>query len=136
MDRLFLDANILFSAAYRPDAGLRQLWTFPDVTLLTSPYAWDEARRNLPAPAQQARLGDLVAQVHLVGEVPLRPLPAGIVLPQKDQPILLAAIAARATHLLTGDLQDFGPYFEQTIAGVLILPPAVYVRRRAEAMPP
>ena len=112
------------------------MWTFPDVTLLTSPYAWEEARRNLPAPAQHARLVDLVAQIHLVGEVPLRPLPAGIVLPQKDQPILLAAIEARATHLLTGDFQDFGPYFEQTIAGVLILPPAVYVRRRAEAMPP
>jgi hypothetical protein len=33
MHRLFLDANILFSAAYRPDAGLIKLWKLPDATL-------------------------------------------------------------------------------------------------------
>jgi hypothetical protein len=26
VDRVFLDANILFSAAYRPNAGLRLIW--------------------------------------------------------------------------------------------------------------
>jgi len=26
MDRLFLDAHVLFSAAYRPNAGLLKLW--------------------------------------------------------------------------------------------------------------
>lgn len=28
MDKLFLDANILFSAAYRSNAGLLRLWEF------------------------------------------------------------------------------------------------------------
>jgi hypothetical protein len=32
-------------------------------------------------------------------------LPEGVSLPEKDVPILLAAIEARATHLLTGDLR-------------------------------
>lgn len=50
MDRLFLDANILFSAAYRPDAGLRRLWEVPNVELVTSAYAGEEARRNLDLP--------------------------------------------------------------------------------------
>jgi hypothetical protein len=42
--------------------------------------------------------------------------------------IFLAAMAARATHLLTGDKTHFGRYYRRTIAGVLILPPSVYLR--------
>ena len=53
-------------------------------------------------------------------------LPRGIRLPEKDLPILLAAIDGEATHLLTGDWEHFGPYSRQEIAGVLILPPAEY----------
>src|SRR5258708_27693879 len=40
MDRLFLDANVLFSAAYRVDAGLVQLWKLKNVTLRSSHAAW------------------------------------------------------------------------------------------------
>ena len=47
MDRLFLDANVLFSAAYRIDAGLLQLWKLKNVTLCSSRYALEEARINL-----------------------------------------------------------------------------------------
>jgi hypothetical protein len=53
-------------------------------------------------------------------------LPRGVRLPEKDQPILLAAIDGGATHLLTGDWTHFGPYFRQAVAGVMILPPAEY----------
>jgi uncharacterized protein len=53
-------------------------------------------------------------------------LPRGIDLPEKDIPILLAAIDGAATHLLTGDREHFGPYYRQEVAGVLILPPAEY----------
>jgi hypothetical protein len=38
-DRVFLDANILVSAAWRPDTDLLALWTLTDVTRLTSAYA-------------------------------------------------------------------------------------------------
>jgi hypothetical protein len=55
-------------------------------------------------------------------------LPKNLSLPEKDAPIFLAAVAARATHLLTGDLRHFGPYFGRTIGGILILPPATYLR--------
>jgi len=44
MDRLFLDANVLFSAAYMADARLRELWRLRDVELWTSRYALEEAR--------------------------------------------------------------------------------------------
>jgi hypothetical protein len=53
-------------------------------------------------------------------------LPRGVRLPEKDMPILLAAIDGGATHLLTGDREHFGLYFRKEISGVLILPPAEY----------
>jgi uncharacterized protein len=56
VDRVFLDANILFSAAYRPNAGLRLIWQVPNVELVTSAYAVEEARRNLKLPEQRAAL--------------------------------------------------------------------------------
>ena len=62
--------------------------------------------------------------------LPDHPLPKGVALPEKDQPILLAAIDAQATHLLTGDFRDFGRYYGHTIAGILVLPPSDYLRVR------
>ena len=52
-DRLFLDANVLFTAAHRPEgkaAFLLQAWPPQAVApwyLLSSAYALEEARRNL-----------------------------------------------------------------------------------------
>jgi predicted nucleic acid-binding protein len=125
VDRLFLDANVLLSAAWRPGAGLLRLWALYDVELLSSGYAVDEARRNLETPAQRARLTRLLRRVSLV-EAEHFTLPRGVRLPEKDLPILLAAIDGEATHLLTGDWEHFGPYYRHEIAGVLILPPAEY----------
>ncbi len=133
MDRLFLDANILFSAAYRPGAGLLRLWRLRDVQLITSDYALEEARVNLPEQSQHVRLSKLVRKMKVVTDFPDRPLPQGVILPDKDRPILLAAIAANATHLLTGDFTDFGRYYGRSAEGVLILPPSGYLSARQES---
>jgi hypothetical protein len=45
-------------------------------------------------------------------------------------PILLAAIASGATHLITGDLRDFKTLFGRKIGGVLVLRPRDYLERR------
>jgi uncharacterized protein len=127
MHRLFLDANILFSAAYRPDAGLLKLWKLPGVTLCSSRYALEEARINLAEKSQRDRLAALAVKLDLC-DVASGRLPAGISLPEKDIPILLAAIAARATHLITGDVRHFASYFGKTVAGILVLTPADYLR--------
>lgn len=124
MDRLFLDANVLFSAAYRPDAHIARLWLISNVELMTSPYAAEEARVNLVTREQRQRLGTLLERVALVTSVSR--LPPGVTLPEKDRPILQAAIQARATHLLTGDKRHFGKYFGQRFGGVLVLAPAEY----------
>lgn len=131
MDRVFLDANVLFSAAYRSDSGLRELWSREDVSLVTSAYAAEEARRNLDQPQQRADLEQLLTRVSVVMSTPPdRPIPDGEPLPDKDRPILLAAVDLGATHLLTGDLRHFGRLFGSTVEGVLILPPAQYLGRR------
>jgi predicted nucleic acid-binding protein len=127
MDRLFLDANVLFSAAYRPGAGLLRLWELPGAVLCSSSYALEEARANLSTESQRSRLAELSAELELFESIS-GALPAGVSLPDKDVPILLAAVAARATHLITGDLRHFGPLFSKKIAGITILPPADYLR--------
>jgi predicted nucleic acid-binding protein len=128
MDRLFLDANILFSAAYRPNAGLLRLWKLKDVTLCSSRHALEEARSNLSERSQHNRLGRLTRKIEWFDAA--GDLPPGVNLPAKDAPILLAAIAARATHLLTGDLRHFGPYFGKRLAGILVLLPVDYLTMR------
>ncbi len=134
MDELFLDANVLFSAAYRSDAPIRQLWRMPRARLLTSSYAAEEARRNLREGRQREDLEELLASVFIIdafADPGAHPALKAVKLPEKDMPILLAAIGVGATHLITGDLTDFGPYYGRRIAGVLILPPAQYVREFA-----
>lgn len=130
MDRLFLDANVLFSAAYRSDSGLNRLWKLPDVQLVTSEYAAEEARINLPDETQRRRLNQRLATIQVLPAFPAGPLPAGVDLPEKDRPILLSAIEAHATHLLTGDKEHFGKYFGRDAGGVHILPPGDYLQAR------
>ena len=137
MDVVFLDANVLFSAAYRPGASLRRLWEVAGIRLITSVYAVEEARRNLDTSQQRAELETLLRPLEIVPEQRrmAHPVFRRITLPEKDQPILLAAIGAQATHLLTGDVRHFGAYYEQDIAGMVILPPAMYLRIVAERAP-
>ena len=130
MDRLFLDANVLFSAAYREGAGVTRLWNLP-VALLTSEYAVEEARRNLAEAEQQERLARLLEGLEVVRAGSPDPAMRGSVeLREKDWPIVGGALAARATHLITGDLRDFGLHFGKRVMGVLVLTPANYLASR------
>lgn len=58
-----------------------------------------------------------------------RPARLPLPLPAKEQPIWSAALGAGATHLLTGDLRDFGPHMNRRDAsgGVLIQSVAHYL---------
>ena len=105
MDRVFLDATILYSAGYKDTSALRKLWELTGVELLTSYYAIDEAHRNLAIdkPGQLESLEQLTGAMTVVADpAEAFALPDGIDLVEKDRPILLAAMVARATHLLTG----------------------------------
>jgi uncharacterized protein len=129
VDRVFLDANVLFSAAYRVETLLRTLLTLPRTHLVSSAYAMEEPKRNLSSGQQQAELERLCRSVEVVSVMP----PQGALsilatLPENDRPILWAAISVRATHLLSGEFKAFGRLYGQTINGVTIMPPAVYLK--------
>jgi uncharacterized protein len=90
-------------------------------TLITSEYAVEEARRNI-SPKKKASLPELVSVFSFVEIVPDVMGICPITLPSKDQPIFLSALRARATHLLTGDLKDFGVFMNrpEKTCGILI----------------
>jgi len=128
MDRLFLDANVLFSMAY----GSKALSILEDKArqgrfkIIASAYVVEEASRNLSRLDHLSRLKELLADLTIVPEAdPGMPCPVN--LPAKDVPVLMAAIQSRATHLITGDLSHFGQYRGKNIAGVLICTPRDYV---------
>ena len=129
-----MDANVLFSAAYRSDAGLRKLWRLAGVRIITSAYAVEEARRNLSQPPQHRELDELLGSVEVVlTAAPTDPLlfSSVVELPNKDRPVLLVAIGVGATHLLTGDFWHYmGPYRGKRIQRVLILSPRDYISLR------
>ena len=125
MIRLFLDANVLFTAAHNPygkaaliiDLGGRGQWE-----VMSCSYAIEEARRNIVIkfPDHLKRFETLMTGVIKVPSRPGRNGPS--LLPEKDRPILEAAIHCKATHLLTGDIKDFGPFMNHPslTGGVLI----------------
>ena len=100
-----------------------------NVTLCSLRYALEEARTNLTVAAQKKRLAVLAETLELV-EARAADLPKDVLLPEKDLPILRAAITARATHWITGDLRHFGRYFGTALGGVLVLSPAGYLKMR------
>jgi predicted nucleic acid-binding protein len=104
------------------------LWQLEGVELMTCAYAAEEATLNLAQEDQRARLAKLLQRFRMTTAV--APLPPGVKLPGKDQPILQAAIQAQATRLLTGDKQHFGPHFGCRLGDVLVLSPAEYFERR------
>src|SRR5215217_7990819 len=102
--------------------------------MVTSAYAVEEARRNLSNVWQRRELDELLRSVEVVSTAAPtnHPLFSSVELPDKDRPVLLAAIGAGATHLLTGDFRHFGPFYGKKVEGVLILPPGAYLSLSAE----
>ncbi len=127
--RIFLDANILFSAA-RSDGAIRRMLVLLRKEKHSSwvdEYVLEEARRNLAAksPEGVAELDKLLVRLQ---RIPTQPrdleIEAKPPLPEKDKPVLAAAIKGGCDALVTGDRTHFGPLFGKTIQGVKIYSPA------------
>lgn len=130
-DKLFLDANVLFSAAYG-SPGIELLWDLQRTErrrLLVSRFVIEEVRRNLREAGQIQRLEARLASTLVVPESPVDRCPLD--LPDKDRPVFSAAVAAGASHLITGDRRHFGAFYGTKVAGVTILRPRDYLRARA-----
>ncbi len=122
---LFLDANVLISAAWREGTEISHLWRFAGIQLLASPYVMDEVRRNLHAIDQIERLRGLMRSVRIVTVSGQMELPEAAVLPEKDRPVLIGAVQAEAAYLVSGDKKHFGVLFGTSIRGVRVIPPTV-----------
>ncbi len=131
--KVFLDANILFSAAKSDGAVRAMLRLLLDRghEAWADAYGVTEARRNLAAKGPQALdvFDALLAHLRLAATAP-GTVPAAQVawLPDKDRPVLAAAIRLGCDALVTGDRTHFGAGYGQTFGGVTIHSP----RTRAE----
>jgi predicted nucleic acid-binding protein len=119
--RVFLDANILFSASLPKSQLARFLEGLGDhATLLSSAYACEEAERNLSSKFPKG-----LSSFHRLSEglelVPVGLFDLGVSLAAKDQPILCGAVAGEAEYLLTGDKKDFGHLFGKSVGGVTVV---------------
>ena len=126
--RIFLDANILFSAA-KTDGAIRRLLALVAEAgheCHADTYVVEEARRNLAlkAPDGLPDLDRLVRRIH-VAQVRPGAAEAEAVrsLPEKDRPVLAAAIQLGCQVLVTGDRTHFGALYGKTLGGVKIHSP-------------
>ena len=128
--RIFLDANILFSASQSAGAirQLTQALQADGHVLVADEYVATEARRNIAGKASalsQVYLQNLLSQVEIsAAHYPANAHAAVSWLPEKDRPVLMAAIALRCDALVTGDRTHFGAGYGQTFDGVTIYAPA------------
>lgn len=120
---LFLDANVLISAAWKESSEIALIWQLEGVQLITSIYVMGEVQRNLHQVIQIDRLRGLMRSVQIVHFDKLPDIPEAIALAEKDRPVLSGAIQARADHLVSGDKKHFGPLYGQRIRGVRIISP-------------
>jgi predicted nucleic acid-binding protein len=126
--RIFLDANVLFSAA-KSDGAVRLLMhRLLDAghACLADEYVVTEARRNLAAKGPEALLAldALLARVQLsVARAPSPPLKETDWLPEKDRPVLYAAMRLKCDALVTGDRTHFGAGYGKSFGGVTIHSP-------------
>jgi len=133
--RIFLDANVLFSAA-KSDGAVHQLLTLLEKSgheCCVDGYVIEEARRNLvaKAPDRVVALERLLPRMKTAGaQRGDTALEASLPLPAKDRPVLAAAIRQNCTALVTGDRTHFGALYGRTIQGVAIYSP----RSLAEAL--
>jgi predicted nucleic acid-binding protein len=127
--RVFLDANILFSAA-KSDGAIHRLLILlqgAGPKLCADAYVIEEARRNLAvkAPHRLDRLEPLLSRTDIASLHPASPAPdTHPALPEKDRPVLASAIQMRCHALLTGDRTHFGKLWGRTISGVTIHSPS------------
>lgn len=120
--RVFLDANVLFSASNAGSNIARLIARLIEQeTAVTSDLAIEEARKNLALkradwlPAFEEILGGVESVPSVLFELP-------VPLEVKDAPILCAAIRGRCTLFVTGDRRDFGHLYGKMIQGVEVVP--------------
>jgi uncharacterized protein len=138
MARIFLDANILFSAALS-DGAMRQLLrelVHAKHVLVASPLVVAEATRNLSkksSPEAVSVLNDLLHAVELSSRESRSNNDGAETiiswLVEKDRHVLRAAILLNCNYLVTGDRAHFGEGYGRSFAGIIIVSPRQLAER-------
>lgn len=119
--RVFLDANILFSAA-NGGSATRQLLDelLNRAEAVTSPHALEEARRNLriKRPQHLDGLVGIQRRITLTSAFNNR---VQVSLPEEDIPIIAGALGFGCSHLWTSDRRHFGQYYGRKIGSMLVV---------------
>ena len=129
--RLFLDTSVLIAAAGSGRGASRFLVRRAEQQgwdLISCDYCADETRRNLPKLPRASRAWEKIVspRVRLIAtQVSLdQPL---VFRKAKDRPVVITALAARATWLLTLDRQDFHPRLGRHVYGMIIATPGEFL---------
>ena len=133
MIRIFLDANVLYSAANSPNGLNAAIFEVADnredVELVANKYVWGEAEINLmdrSLSQARARLQTLVEDRLTISPMPPFELTQHLkprVPDPADAPVLAGAVSAEADWLVTSNSNDFECLYETTVEGVLVLRP-------------
>ena len=96
---------------------------------MTSDYARQEAELNISGKRFQSlpELKRLLARVEINNAS--KPLESNHNLPDKDRPILEAAVGCDCSVLITGDIKHFGHLIGEEIDGVLVMTAAMFFHR-------
>ncbi len=126
--RIFLDANVLFSAAKSNGAVRRllELLTVEGHVLCADGYVAEEARRTLAAkgPTSLTVLAALLDRLEVApAQADPDSMAAARALPEKNRPVLAAAARMRCEVLVTGDRAHFGAFYGRSLGGVTIHSP-------------
>jgi hypothetical protein len=126
--RVFLDANILFSAA-KSAGAVRELLARLEAgghVLCADDYVVGEARRNLLAkgPETLAVLDELLARIETAAFRPaVLPDKVAALVHEKDRPVVAAAVRLDCDALVSGDRTHFGALYGKELLGVAIHSP-------------
>ena len=139
MNRVFLDANVLFSASITPEGNARAIFELSEdrTTLLATGYVVDEATRNLErkAPSRLSELENLLENVAIVEEPPPRLIEefAPLVPDRDDAPVLAGAVSGGAELLVTGNERDFLEIVHGDLHPFFVIPVEAGVRHVGNA---
>lgn len=135
--RVFVDSSVLFAAVLSPSGGSFRIFQEArdrHVMLLISYYVLDEVEGALQEKRPDALRSFRAFPLHFPIEVVSNPRKFVVrkyldLLPSKDAPILAAAAATKATHLLTLDRKHFLIPLQDVKLPFVIMTPADFIQK-------
>ncbi len=131
--KVFLDSSVLLAAAGSASGASRAVieWASSNRWILrTSDYNIAEVVRNLPKLGEQARRSwteRISPNVEAIPTAPFIPSEWSDLVPAKDLPVILTAMADGCDALLTLDRKDFGVLMKSSPKGMRVGTPGEFL---------